>query len=666
MWKNMTIGKKIAAGFTFLIFVAVLLGSVAVYNMHNVSEHATELANAYVPEVAVANEIERHSLLTMFAMRGYGLSEDTAYLQQGRAHLKDVDKSLADAHTLASQQSLLKKLKERLPVVEKNVDEYERLVEVTVKHIDAMTKLRTDMHAQAEEFMKNARAFLENQTQTMKKELADDELSYEKKVERLHKIAMADEIVEAGDTAVLAAAESQAERNPKIMEEGAEHLNSVFIVVDNLRKITKQEENLKQLDQIRHTAKAYQKEMHELLEHWLELQKTNEIRAKAAQEVLLAAKEVSLAGIEQTKEIANDAMTSLNRASTVMIFGLIAATLFGAAAAFFIAKGIITVLQRVCSQMDEGAGQVASAATQVSQASEQLAQGAAEQASSVEETAASLEEVSSMSKQNADNANQAATIAGTVASVSQRGVGSMSEMQTAITAIKGAADETGTIIKTIDEIAFQTNLLALNAAVEAARAGDAGKGFAVVAEEVRNLAQRSAAAAKETAAKIQRSRDLADKGVSVSQEVAKALAEIKTNSDNTLNLVKEIAAASDEQSKGVSEINSAVTQLDQVSQQNSAVAEESAAAGEELLSQAKMMEDTVRELSHLVNGAKADTAHHAKKGVTKQHHAVAHIETKQPPKGNGVSKPAQARKNVVKTAKPEDIIPLETQDYGPF
>ncbi|HQH29023.1 MAG TPA: MCP four helix bundle domain-containing protein, partial [Oligoflexia bacterium] len=121
MWKNMTIGKKIAAGFTFLIFVAVLLGSVAVYNMHNVSEHATELANAYVPEVAVANEIERHSLLTMFAMRGYGLSEDTAYLQQGRAHLKDVDKSLADAHTLASQQSLLKKLKERLPVVEKNV-----------------------------------------------------------------------------------------------------------------------------------------------------------------------------------------------------------------------------------------------------------------------------------------------------------------------------------------------------------------------------------------------------------------------------------------------------------------------------------------------------------------------------------------------------------------
>ncbi|MCC6933434.1 MAG: hypothetical protein IT292_09295 [Deltaproteobacteria bacterium] len=213
-------------------------------------------------------------------------------------------------------------------------------------------------------------------------------------------------------------------------------------------------------------------------------------------------------GISQTEKVAKSANDALNSATFIVILGSVIVIVIAIAVAFYIVKGIVTVLSRVSEDMEAGAQQVGSAA---------------EQASSIEEISASVEEIGSMSKQNADNAKEAARITGNVNNLCEGGSKSMSEMEKAMDAIKKAAEETGVIIKTIDEIAFQTNLLALNAAVEAARAGDAGKGFAVVAEEVRNLAHRSASAAKDTAEKIKRSSELADNGVVVSKEVSKAL-----------------------------------------------------------------------------------------------------------------------------------------------
>ena len=247
--------------------------------------------------------------------------------------------------------------------------------------------------------------------------------------------------------------------------------------------------------------------------------------------------------------------------------------------------------------------QVVASANQVSSSSQALAQGAPEQAASLEQSAASLTEVSSVSKHNTDNSNEANQLTEKMRSAAQIGVKQMHAMTEAIHAIKKSADETEQIVKIIDEIAFQTNLLALNAAVEAARAGDAGKGFAVVAEEVRNLAQRSANAAKESSEKIRQSKELADNGVKVTSEVAKSLEGINQHASKSADIVKEIASASKEQTRGVSEVNTAIAELEKVTHQNSASAEESAAAAEELNAQASSLDGVVRNLSTLVYGA---------------------------------------------------------------
>jgi methyl-accepting chemotaxis protein len=170
-------------------------------------------------------------------------------------------------------------------------------------------------------------------------------------------------------------------------------------------------------------------------------------------------------------------------------------------------------------------------------------------------------------------------------------------------AIDSSSAEVAKIVKNIDEIAFQTNILALNAAVEAARAGEAGAGFAVVADEVRSLAQRSAAAAKETADKIEAAIASSRKGSLSCAKVGESLTQIANKVSSTDSLVGEIATAAREQAQGIEQINTAITQMDQVTQSNSASAEESASAAEELDAQAASLKDMVGRLRQLVGGA---------------------------------------------------------------
>lgn len=254
-------------------------------------------------------------------------------------------------------------------------------------------------------------------------------------------------------------------------------------------------------------------------------------------------------------------------------------------------------LDKALSQVSEGASQVASASEQISAGSQSQAQGANEQASSLEEISSSLEEIASMTKQNADNANQAKNLSGEADNNARQGTEAMARMSGAIGRIKESSDQTAKIVKTIDEIAMQTNLLALNAAVEAARAGEAGRGFAVVAEEVRNLAQRSAQAAKNTADMIGESVRNADDGVKIAHEVSSSFEQIAVSSKKVNDLIAEIAAASKEQSQGIDQVTTAVSQMDKVTQQNAANSEESASASEELSSQAQELQSMVAQFA---------------------------------------------------------------------
>ena len=254
------------------------------------------------------------------------------------------------------------------------------------------------------------------------------------------------------------------------------------------------------------------------------------------------------------------------------------------------------------NQLESGSQQLAAASGQVSSASQRLAEGASEQASSLEETSSSLEEIATVTKRNAENAHQAKESSHAARLAAESGLSDMENMITAMSEIHKSGDKIAKIIRTIDEIAFQTNILALNAAVEAARAGEAGLGFAVVADEVRNLARRSADAAKETAEIIEESIVKSRAGSEISRQVSEGLSGIVAKAREVDDIVAQISLASQEQSQGVSLINTSVNQLDTVTQSNAAAAEQSASASEELGSQAALLHEMVSELRAMVTG----------------------------------------------------------------
>jgi methyl-accepting chemotaxis protein len=242
-------------------------------------------------------------------------------------------------------------------------------------------------------------------------------------------------------------------------------------------------------------------------------------------------------------------------------------------------------------EVSSAADQISSGAVEVADSSQALSQGATEQASSLEQIAASMTEMASQTRNSATHAAQADRLANEARHAAETGHVKMQAMTEAMAEISSAGQNISKIIKTIEEIAFQTNLLALNAAVEAARAGQHGKGFAVVAEEVRNLAARSARAAGETAALIEGTVTKTARGTQIAQETAESLDSIVAGVKKVSDLVTEISVAVNEQAEGISQVNIGLSQIDQVTQLNTASAEQSAAAAEELSAQAQQLRE---------------------------------------------------------------------------
>ncbi len=236
---------------------------------------------------------------------------------------------------------------------------------------------------------------------------------------------------------------------------------------------------------------------------------------------------------------------------------------------------------------------VGTAAKQIAQGNDDLSQRTQEQASSLEETASSMEEMTATVKQNADNASQANQLARGARAQAERGGEVAARAVLAMGEVNDSSRKIADIVSLIDEIAFQTNLLALNAAVEAARAGEQGRGFAVVASEVRSLAQRAAGAAKEIKGLIGDSLEKVRAGTELVGESGNTLKAIVESVKKVTDIVAEIAAASQEQSSGIDQVNTAVMQMDEVTQQNAALVEEAAAASRAMQEQAQMMQRQV-------------------------------------------------------------------------
>ncbi|MBX9823692.1 MAG: hypothetical protein K2Y27_01735 [Xanthobacteraceae bacterium] len=333
--------------------------------------------------------------------------------------------------------------------------------------------------------------------------------------------------------------------------------------------------------------------------------RANDERARTEEERRKNAELQAQAAQEQARVIGNLA-NGLQRLSEGDLVYRLDAAAFGSYRQ--ISEDFNRMAERVAASMSviaTSTREVTNSATEISAATTDLSQRTEEQAASLEQTSASMEEISKTVKANSEHAQHANELAGNTREVATRSGEVVAQAVEAMSRIEGSSKKIADIISVIDEIARQTNLLALNAAVEAARAGDAGRGFAVVASEVRSLAQRSSQAAKDIKDLITNSGTQVQEGVELVNRAGQSLGEIVASIKSVADIVSDIARASTEQAEGIDQVNKALAQMDEVTQQNSALVEENAATAKSLEQQAAAMSEQVGSFKLAANGPAA-------------------------------------------------------------
>ena len=615
MFKNMKLATKIGGGFAIVLILTAIVGYVGFNGLGSVT--------------TIVDKADDGNRLIKFA-KDCRVQEKNFIMRGDKKYQKENDETMAKIYEQID--ATMAKLND--PSDKTLLGNVEKAAKAYKTNFDGWIELWDQQKVQEKAMVDNARAFIvecddlsSDQEEKLNEDMANAELSQEKKQDRLWKADSANQLIKFAKDCRIQEKNFIMHGDKKYQKDNDETISKINALCDELYSKFNQQINKDQVTKVKNSAEKYKAGFDGWIALWDKQQQAAENMVTNARDFTQLCEEFRTG--QKTKMEATTA-----RSNTIMIIGAIVAIITGSILAFFITRGIVKPFQnifkglktfsaheleetgqtfkRIIEGITNGSEEVASASGQVSAASQSLAEGATEQAAGLEETSSSLEEMASMTKQNADNAQQANTLASDARKAADTGNESMGKMNTAIQDIQKSSDETAKIIKVIDEIAFQTNLLALNAAVEAARAGEAGKGFAVVAEEVRNLAMRSAEAAKDTSAMIEESVKNANNGVEIATEVSKVLEEIVEGVAKTTDLVGEIAAASQEQSQGIDQVNTAVNQMDKVTQQNAANAEESASASEELSAQAEQMSQIVNELIVLVGGT--TSAIHTKTG----------------------------------------------------
>ncbi|NLK61964.1 MAG: methyl-accepting chemotaxis protein, partial [Fusobacteria bacterium] len=587
MFKSLRLGDKIVLGFSILLVIIVVLGTISALNMKHVYNQINIVDSEYMPVTELTTDIEEKTLLFMFELRGYSFTEGIDYYNRASStYLVALKESIKNFKNLILKYPKLDFFREDANKIEEKVYEYEKFMIETKDKTENLERSRKQMENALIIFEENADKFLTDIDILLIDGIKKGNMRALRRAEKIKDINETRAIVAKINEAVWT---SQVRRDPKILIEVIPLLDTILPPLQLARSESGIKSNQDNLDNMIKSATNYRDASNELVKNWLELLELNVKRNALGSEIRDIVNKLSDNGIKDTRVLTQNTKDLLNLLKNMIIIALIIAILIGIVAAYIIIKSITRPIDKIVGELSESAGQVSAASMQLSDASHELAESSTEQAASIEETASTLSESSSMVQQNTENTKQTSILVQETKYAAETGNNEMKNMMEAMNGIKKSSDAIGKIIKVIDDIAFQTNILALNAAVEAARAGDAGMGFAVVAEEVRNLAQRSAQAANDTATMIAENINISEKGVLLAQKVAEALKVINTKADKVDDIMQEVLAASIEQTQGISQINRAISQMEQVTHNIASTAEESSSASSELNAQAENM-----------------------------------------------------------------------------
>ncbi len=634
-FKDLKIGKKLILGFGILIGITFVLGILAILSMYSVKDKSQDLAESYVPEMLVANNVERSASILRFEMRTYSLNEKEQHYLAAITHLSDLRRYISEAQNLANKYENLTVLRDKVRILSNAVDKYAGYISQTKELTGKLKQNRKTLDEKAKNYMNLCYAYLSTQNNIL--------LSGRGNANIAKRNILVNNLIDLGNQIFINTWKAQNERNPQLIQEALKLFekieNSVF---PEMITLTQDDASLRQIADCKTEAADYKKAMTELLKNFNQLQTINDLRLVAGNEVLKESAAVANTAMNNTSEIANSSNSTLGNAMGILIFGLIVALLLGFWFSTMITRSInepilkgINFAKKIAEgdlttnvdvyQKDE-IGELAealrnmvqklktvigtvrmnsenfyTASQEMASNSQQMSQGASEQASSTEEVSSSMQEMSANIQQNTDNAKQTEHIAKKAA---QDIIESSKNVNFTAESMKTIAEK----ISIVNEIAFQTNILALNAAVEAARAGENGKGFAVVASEVRKLAEKSQKAAIEID-------QLSRTNVEIAEKSSKMLDSIVPNILKTAQLVQEIASASIEQAAGTEQISNAIQQLNTVTQRNASTSEEMATNSEELAGQAEQL----REITTFFKTGQ-EISHHLKNTSAKKHY----------------------------------------------